>query len=39
MHTLSAEEAKKAINQDLYDNATAYIDVWKEKLDRVKANG
>lgn len=39
MHTLSAEEAKKAINKDLYDNATAYIDVWKEKLDRVKANG
>ena len=35
MHTLSAEEAKKAINQELYDNATEFIDYWTTRLDEV----
>ena len=36
MHTLSAEEAKKAFNSDLYNNATEYINLWMDKLERVK---
>lgn len=38
MHTLSAEEAKKAMNQDLYNKSTAYIDYWKKLIDEAKAN-
>lgn len=36
MHTLSAEEAKKAINKELYDNATEFIDYWTWRLEEVK---
>lgn len=38
MHTLSAEEAKKAMNQDLYNKSTAFIDYWKNIIDEAKAN-
>lgn len=38
MHTLSAEEAKKMLNQELYDKSTAYIDYWKKMIDDAKAN-
>lgn len=37
MHTLSAEEAKKVINQDLYDKSTAYIEYWKKAIEDAKA--
>ena len=38
MHTLTAEEAKKAINQELYNKSTAFIDYWKKAIDDSKAN-
>ena len=38
LHTLSAEEAKKALNQDLYNKSTAYIDYWKKAIDNAKAS-
>jgi hypothetical protein len=36
MHTLTAEEAKKAINQDLYNKSTAFIDYWKNAIEVAK---
>jgi len=38
MHTLSAEEAKKVLNDDLYNFATEYIDTWSKKIEAAKAN-
>lgn len=38
MHTLSAQEAQKAINQELYNKSTAFIDYWKKAIDDAKAN-
>lgn len=37
LHTLSAEEAQKALNSDLYNKATSYIDYWKNLIDQNKA--
>lgn len=37
MHTLSAEDAKKALNNDLYNYATEYIDTWSKKIETAKA--
>lgn len=38
MHTLTAEEAKKALNDNLYNYATEYIDTWSKKIETAKAN-
>jgi hypothetical protein len=36
MHTLSAEEAKSALNSDLYNYASEYINTWAKKIEIAK---